>query len=137
MKYLMAVLLIFALPVKGQEYSESDYLLPPLEDLRAMAERPLFMPGRRGVVEDRAPVASLTAVPPAASVMLSGIGWRGDGQGVALLRRGVTARTLAPGQEWGGWRLVGVGQASVDLLSSDGARHSLRVGQSLSDPVAK
>lgn len=138
MKRRIALLLLLAAgPVVGQDASDTGYSLPPLGDLRGVAERPLFMPGRRGAVESQSPVAAPTEAATVAPLTLAGIGRRGDGQGVALLRRGRTARSLSPGQEWAGWRLVTVGPTSVDLLSPRGERQSLRVGQSLFDPDSK
>lgn len=137
MRRLITLLLLLAgAPVLAQDASDRDYSLPPLEDLRGVAERPLFMPGRRGAVESQTPVAS-SATSAVAHLTLAGIGRRGDGQGVALLRQGHVARSLSPGQEWAGWRLVTVGATSVDLLSPQGERLSVRVGQSLFDPESK
>lgn len=137
-RQIALLLLLAAGPAAGQDASDTGYSLPPLGDLRGVAERPLFMQGRRGAVESQSPVvAPATATAAVAPLTLAGIGRRSDGQGVALLRQGGTARTLSPGQEWVGWRLVAVGTASVEMLSPQGERQSLRVGQSLFDPDSK
>ncbi len=138
MRRAFALLLcVVAVPVAAQDVGDTGYSLPPLEDLRAVAERPLFVPGRRGAVESQGMTAAPVSAPITAALTLSGIGRRGDGQGVALLRRGSATRTLAPGQDWAGWRLVGVGNNAVDLLSPGGERYRLHIGQSLSDPASK
>lgn len=134
----LLLLLPLAVPALAQDRPEGEYTLPPLDDLRAVAERPLFMPGRRGTLDATGAATAATPAPAlSAPLMLAGIGRRGDGQGVALLRQGAAARALTPGQEWAGWRLLAVGGASVDLLSPQGQRRTLRVGQPLSDPESK
>lgn len=138
MKRLTALLfLALTGAAPAQEGTEADYALPPLDAVRAVAERPLFMLSRRGVVESQgaAPATPVAAGP--APLRLVGIGRRGDGQGVALLRQGGATRTLSPGQEWAGWRLVAVGTDNVDLLSPHGVPHRRQVGQPLSDPDPK
>ncbi|MFV3128978.1 hypothetical protein [Niveispirillum sp. KHB5.9] len=106
--------------------AQSDYTLPPLSEFPAIVERPLFMPGRQGVAP---------ATPPSAAIAgerrLIGTMRRGGQRVALLLLVDGTSRSLSPGDELDGWRLLSVEPGAALLTAPDGTRLRLSVGGSL------
>lgn len=120
---LSALLLLTPLPVLAQE--ETGFALPPVSDLTAIVERPLFVPSRQATALPAAPAART-----AADRRLIGIVMRG-GQGAALLLLDGTPRTLAPGEMAADWRLTAIEPGAALLSHADGRHLRLTVGQAL------
>ena len=96
--------------------------LPALGALTATRERPLFVPGRRGVVAPR-PIAALPVPvatapeerpPPPLTLVLSGV-VNGPGVAMAILREadGNTVTRMRTGDERDGWTLEQIDRISV------------------------
>lgn len=125
MKAILIALLLLLIPLPALAQDEAGFALPPLSDLSAMVERPLFVPSRQG---------STAPTPPgnsgATDRRLIGIVKRG-GQGAALLLLDGTPRTLTPGQVVADWRLTAVEPGAALLSHADGRHVRLTVGQAL------
>lgn len=122
---LLLLSLLFAAPSSPAQ-DETGFALPPLSDLTAIVDRPLFVPTRQGT--------DATAVPAGpgktADRRLIGIVKRG-GQGAALLLLDQRPRTLAVGQVLDGWRLDAVEPGAALLSHADGRTLRLSVGKPL------
>lgn len=126
MRVSLSLLLLCLKPLAALAQDEAGFALPPLSDLSAMVERPLFVPSRRGTEGAAIPLS------PGSSTdrRLIGIVKRG-GQGAALLLLNGSPRTLTPGQVLEGWRLIGVEPGAALLSHTDGRHLRLTVGKPL------
>lgn len=102
-----------------------DDRLPPLSSFTAMVERPLFIPSRQGTAPVQAPPAIAGQ-----ERRLIGIASRG-GRQMALLLVDGAGRSLLPGQELDGWRLLSVEPGAARFAAPDGSSLRLAVGGSL------
>lgn len=115
-----------ALLTAGPALAQSDDALPPLSAFPAIVERPLFVPSRQGAAPATAPSAAASGERRLIGTMRRG------GQRVALLLLvDGTSRSLSPGDELDGWRLLSVEPGAALLAAADGTRLRLPVGGSL------
>jgi type II secretory pathway component PulC len=97
------------------------FALPPLEELRATRERPLFSPSRQPYIETAAPEASLVeASPDSLPFELTGV-VLGSGTAIAILRNRDTQETvqLRRGEAVEAWSIEEIAPRHVVLRQED------------------
>lgn len=125
---LLVLASVGVLPAGAQ--NAADYDLPPLSSVTAIVERPLFDPDRRGPAAAASPTPAASTATVTGETRLLGAARQG-GQVRALLSVAGTARSLTPGQEIAGWRLVAVDKEAAIFQAPDGRSLRLAVGDRL------